>query len=468
MKRWATRLAAIGCLGLLVMPPVAAAEPSPAEASLVEAYQRILYEHYEMIDEDQLVQAAIQGMIDSLDDPWASSMTPAEYERFVDQLNADYAGVGVLLNEVDGTLVVSQVYTGAPAAKAGLQAGDRILAVNGRAITSANAATAPSQIIGPAGTTVTLLIQRGSAEPVLYRIQREKINLPSVEGKDLGGGLGYITIHSMGEATTAEFKQVLAELHQPKGIVLDLRENGGGMVLSAVEIADHLLTQGTILSIENGAGERLAIEADGTADPVPMVVLVNENTASAAEILAGALQGNGRAVVVGTRTFGKGEMQQSFRLANGGVLKFTTEHWLLPDGSSLSRVGLQPNRVVTTEGLQVQAAVHLLDPKRPIETPIPTVQLNHVTYLPLRFSLEALAVQVDWSPFDGLIRASYGKQSLVADPVTGQLSIHGVPVSGPAPIQMHEGRAYISASAFTQLTGLELEVRDAGAFLRLK
>ncbi|HLO02623.1 MAG TPA: S41 family peptidase [Symbiobacteriaceae bacterium] len=468
MKPWFARVALVCCLGLLLPRPVAAAEPTPPplEQSLVEAYQTILYEHYNLIDEDQLLQAAIKGMIDSLGDPYASAMSAAEFEAFKNALDADYGGVGVLLTPADGTLEITQLFPGAPALAAGLQVGDRILAVDGQPITQENAQKAPSQIIGPVGTSVTLLIQRGTAAPAAYRIQRAKIDLPSAEGRDLGAGLGYIQIRSMGETTTAEFLKALSDLHQPQGIVLDLRGNGGGTVLSAVEIADHLLAHGTILSIRDGSGEQQSIEADEAADPVPLVVLVDAHTASAAEILAGALQKNHRALVLGTRTFGKGTMQQSFPLANGGVLKLTTDHWFLPDGTSLQKVGLQPDLVVTTQAVQLQAAVHLLDSQRAIETAIPTVERKGVTYLPLRFALEALAVQVNWSAATGMVTATYGKQSVLVNPTMGTMQIGGAPVGGEAPILLDGGTTYISAAAFAQLTGLELQARDTQSFLR--
>lgn len=483
MKRWIAHVALVGCLGLLLPAPVAAAEPDPtvlvppagapaevlsAEESLIEAFQTILYEHYDLLDPEQLLQAAIKGMIDSLGDPFSSAMTPAEYQRFINAINVDYAGVGLLLNPSAGTLSILRVYEGTPAEAAGLLAGDRILAVDGVAITEANAEKGAGLILGPAGTRVNLLIQRGGAKPVGFDIERAQIDLPSVEGRDLGGGLGYIQIYTMGEKTTAEFKQVLSDMRQAKGIVLDLRRNGGGSVLSAVEIADELLDQGTILWIENGTHERVGIEAEEGANPVPMVVLVDAQTASAAEILAGALQQNGRAKVVGTRTFGKGTMQQPFVMANGGVLKLTTDHWFLPEGMSLHEVGLKPDPLIQTEELQLQAAMHLLDPKRPIETAIPTLQQNGATYLPLRFAFEALGVQVAWSPEDGTVTVGYAKQVIVIDPVAGSLALDGVPLAGEAPALLVEGRTYITASAFTQVTGLELEAQEGQFFLRTK
>lgn len=487
MKRWIANVALVGCLGLLLPFPVAAAEPDAtepvpaaeapaaglpapvldAEDSLLEAFETILFEHYDLLDPDKLIQAAIKGMIDSLGDPFSSAMTPEEYQTFINAINADYAGVGLLLQPSDdGALTILQVYKGTPAEAAGLLAGDRILTVDGEPITKANAENASTLIMGPVGTKVTIQIQRGEGEPLSFKIERAKIDLPSVEGHDLGGGLGYIRILSMGDETTAEFKQVLSDLDQAKGIVLDLRSNGGGSVLSAVEIADELLDEGIILHIEDGSRERFAVEAEEGANPVPIVVLVDEHTASAAEILTGALQQNGRAMVVGTRTYGKGTMQTAFEQSSGGVLKLTTDHWFLPEGMSLHKVGLKPDRLIPTEELQLQAALHLLDPKRPLETAIPTLQQNGATYLPLRFALESLAVQVSWSPEDGTVSAVYGGQSIQIDPVAGSLKLDGEALSGEAPVMLIDGKTYISASAFVQVTGVDLEVREGQTYLR--
>lgn len=473
MKRWPLRLALLCSALLLVSPPAYAdvnpKDLSPAESTLVQAYDLILNQHYDTLDEQKLVDAAIDGMIKSLNDPYAVHMSPAEWEAFAGSINGEYGGIGVTLNPSGDGVELIRVFPGSPAAKAGLQVGDRILAVDDQPTTDKGAQAVASLLVGKVGTKVRLLVQRGAAEPARYELERAVIDLPTVEGRTLDDGVAYITIHSFGERTSEEFSQVLAaqKADQAKGLVIDLRGNGGGYVISAVTIADHFLASGTIVTLANLEGP-VAIEADPEASTVPLVVLVDQSTASASEILAGALQKSGRARLVGVRSFGKGVAQSNFPLADGSNLKFTTDHWFLPDGSSINKVGLTPDLVITASELRADAAIRLLDPHWAIKTAVEPLRVNGSAYVPLRYVLEALGAQVNWSAEAGVVTSTVLGQKLWAKPDEGLLKLNGTTVSGEQVLLLQGDRTYVKASVLTQLPGVSLSETDAKLLLQTK
>ena len=241
---------------------------------------------------------------------------------------------------------------GSPAEAAGLKAGDLIIAIDGVDMTGTPPEEARQKVIGPAGTTVTLSVAReGQEEPLEFIITRAKITIPSVTGKMLENDIAYIDINQFGDKTTSELNTTLEELlpQNPKGIIIDLRNNGGGYLQTSIEVASEFIDQGVILYEQYGDGTRDTYNAlgNGRATDLPIVVLVNEGSASASEILAGALRDYGRAKLVGVISYGKGSVQQWIPLSGeNGAARVTVARWLTPKERLIDGIGLTPDFIV--------------------------------------------------------------------------------------------------------------------------
>jgi carboxyl-terminal processing protease len=241
---------------------------------------------------------------------------------------------------------------GYPAEKAGLVAGDEIIAVDGVSMEGVDPNVVLTKVKGPAGTNVVVTIQRKDvAAPFDVTITRQLITLHSVEGKMLDKNIAYISINIFGDTTTADLKAILTQLlsQKPVGLILDLRNNGGGYLETGIEVASQFLDQGTVVIEEQGNGTRTssAVLPGGLATKIPMVVLVNEGTASASEIVSGAIQDYHRGLLVGVKTYGKGSVQNWITLVNNeGAIRITSEHWLNPNGRQINGQGLIPDIIV--------------------------------------------------------------------------------------------------------------------------
>jgi carboxyl-terminal processing protease len=252
-------------------------------------------------------------------------------------------------------VTITGTMPGSPAEKAGLKAGDQVTAIDGQDMSSTPPDVAVTRILGPAGTSVHLTILRqGSAKPLEVDVTRAKIDVPSVVSKMLtqdGQRIAYIQLTTFGESTAADLTSALHNLlpQKPAGIVLDLRNNGGGYLTSAVDVVSQFVDQGTVLIEQSGDGTRQTynVNPGGLATQMPLVVLVNGGTASAAEITAGAMQDHGRGQLVGTTTYGKGSVQNWIPLTdNAGAVRITVAHWLTPNGHLIQGKGLTPDVVV--------------------------------------------------------------------------------------------------------------------------
>lgn len=477
--RWQNKAIAT-VLGLSLLLPLARpalADPPQVDIdTLTKVYTLLTNQHYTHPNADTLLQAAIQGMLDSIGDPFTNYLSPDQYQQFTNAINQSYAGIGAMLGENDQhQVVVNEVYPGNPAAKAGLQQGDVLLTVDGAPI--ANTATGGQRLRGAAGTSVVLGVQRGG-KTLTYTITRAAIQLPEVQSHDLGNGIAYLRIYSFGQTAASEFSTALqnAESHGAKGLVLDLRGNGGGYVDAALEIANHLLPKDAIILIaHDDQGQLQRVTADGPGDPIPLVVLVDEHSASASEILAGALQKTGRAHLIGTRTFGKGTMQAPTQLPNGGFVKISIDRWALADGQSPDKVGLMPDLAITNPDLVAHAALEFLSPGRTVltfnrqqpggdvdgfvahSTPVPVLQGSEV-YLPLRYTAEALGQPVTWMNTTGTANFTLRGHALAADLAHGTLQVDGKPLPAHSAVQNIDGRGYIAASALQTLVHAVVQV----------
>ena len=301
------------------------------------------------VDDTALMQGAIRGMMAALGDKQTFYMDPQSFENETTVLKGSYEGIGAYVDTRGDYLTIVSPIAGSPAEAAGLQPGDKVIAIDGHDMTGVPPEEARSKVIGPEGTQVTLTIAReGEQKPLVFTITRAKIIQPSVTGKMLENGIGYIDINTFGDNTTQELRQTLKTLlaQNPKGLIIDLRFNPGGYLTAAIEVSSEFIDKGPIVWEKFGNGKLQEHDAlgNGMATKIPLVVLVNQDSASASEILTGALQDYGRAKVVGVQSYGKGSVQIHQPLSNNqGAARVTIAKWLTPNKRAIDHVGLAPD-----------------------------------------------------------------------------------------------------------------------------
>lgn len=305
------------------------------------------------VDNTALMRGAIKGMLEALGDKHTSYIDPDMLRQANIQLSGEYEGIGAWVDITGSFLTIISPMPGSPAEKAGLKPQDQIVAIDGKDMTGIDGNVVLKKILGPAGTQVTLSIMRKDATtPFDVTITREKITVPSVSGKILDSGIAYVQIFTFGEKTTPELESTLKDLlaKNPKGMIVDLRNNGGGLLTSAIEVASQFIKGDIVMYEQSGDGTMKAEHAlqSGLARDIPLVVLVNEGTASASEIVSGAIQDYGRGKLVGVQTYGKGSVQNWIDLAdNQGAIRVTIARWLTPLKRQINDVGLTPDFIVT-------------------------------------------------------------------------------------------------------------------------
>ncbi len=321
-------------------------------ASTLSKYREIIDKYYlGDIDEDKLKEGAIKGYIEGLGDPYTEYISADEMEDYLSDTMGNFVGIGIYMvknTEKDKIQVLAPIKE-SPAEKAGIQAGDLILTVDGVSYSADDMTTASNKIKGEEGTTVKIEILRGT-ETKEYELKREKVKVNQVEGKVLSNNIGYINFTSFDETTAEDFKNKFEELNKQgiKSLIIDLRNNGGGIVDQALEIADYVADKDSVLLYEVDKNNKETVKKAKT-DPIinmPIIILTNENTASASEILAGALKDLGKAKTVGTTTYGKGVIQQILKLSDGSGLKVTIEEYQTPNRNKIHKVGIAPDEEV--------------------------------------------------------------------------------------------------------------------------
>ncbi|SUO97270.1 S41 family peptidase [Suttonella ornithocola] len=320
--------------------------PFDALQTFVDVFDAIKQNYVEKIDNKMLIENAIRGMLTRLD-PHSSYMNDSEYQTFTQESEGQYAGIGVVLDIKAGSIRVVSAIDGSPAAKAGIKSGDIISQVNGQTVSELSLPETSKLLDGEAGTTVTLTVQRNDAVQQ-YSLTRALIQTNSVSSKMLTPEYAYIRITQFqddsNEALSKEIESLQVK-YTLNGLIIDLRDNPGGILDSAIDIADLFLDDGEIVSIRGRIpeeNENFHAQKGDILNKKPIVILVNNGTASAAEILAGALQDNHRALVVGQQTFGKGSVQSVAPLIHGGAIKLTTARYFTPSGKSIQATGITP------------------------------------------------------------------------------------------------------------------------------
>jgi carboxyl-terminal processing protease len=301
------------------------------------------------LDANKLAHGTVQGLIASLGDPFSTYYDPTQYKRLQDNLQGQYSGVGIYLTFSAGYPVIAGTVPDSPAAKAGLQAGDQIVKVGDKDMKGSTADQATAVIQGPNGSQVTLTIGRG-ASTFIVTITRAEIHIASVRSDVIGNHILYVRIYQFGASTSTEFADVLShQLAGAKGVVLDLRDDPGGYISAADDVVSEFVTSGETFELRDRFGNVERHDATGqhAAPSVPLVVLVNGNSASAAEIVAGSLQVHHRARLIGSTTYGKGSVQLDFPLKDGSDIHLTIKRWYLPNGVTIDHKGLTPDIAVT-------------------------------------------------------------------------------------------------------------------------
>jgi len=450
-------------------PSLAGDNPAVGKETFEEILDRVQRLHISNPDSDILIQGAIEGLINSLNDPYTEYMPPERLKDFNGSLDGEYVGVGIQLQPDEHYPVVVGVIENTPAEKAGIKPNDQIIKVDGTDILDEPLGMVVQKIRGLEGTKVRLTIRREGTDDFELELVRVDIDTPTVSWKVLDDGAGYIRISKFGVDTAGEFKKALTKLKQQgvTGLVLDLRDNPGGILEEAVRITSNFVEAGRLVVStvdRNGKLQEHSTKGSAIGLGMRMAVLVDHNSASAAEILAGALQDYQAATLIGSTTYGKGTVQVVIPLKSGGALKLTIAEYHTPKDRAINGVGLSPDIQVLTPGLQVAAAQRFLKPSEknvvnfdtgktqvlvngtPVDIKQTVLQYYGVTYLPLRFAFEALGYKVDWQTSDNSVRITgYGSEVLFGTE-DGRAIVNGQVTTGLEPLVIKEGTTFIPLS----------------------
>ncbi|MCC6803590.1 MAG: S41 family peptidase [Anaerolineae bacterium] len=354
---------------------VAPADAERAFAPFWQVFNMIQNDYIDEVDIDKLVDGATKGLVDALGDQYSGYMNPEVYDLVNSDLSGEFNGIGVIIHtdEDTGAIRVVGLLDGAPAQAAGILPGDVFAAVDGEDVTGMNQTDLAVIVRGEADTPVDITMRRGD-ELIDFTIIRAHITVPNVETEVLDGNIGYIRLNQFTATARPDIDQALEAIavNQRSGLILDLRDNPGGLLSSAIDVASAFIESGTVVTEDFGGDHQQVFDASGKyADiQVPIAVLVNEGSASASELLAGALQDRHVATIIGTTTLGKGTVQTWRELVNGGGIRLTIARWLTPDGHWIHQQGITPDISVSWDDRtfaanesdpQLDAAEHYLE-----------------------------------------------------------------------------------------------------------
>lgn len=377
-----------GLLPDIDLPEVAASDQNPADQSaatpqdletLFKPFWQtwdLVHEKYvdQPVDDEELMRGAIRGMLDALGDQHTSYLDPEQYEISNAHLQGqEYEGIGAWVDISGDYLTIISPMPGSPAEEAGLQPDDKIIAIDGEDMTGIDGELVRQRVIGPRGSVVTLTILRAGREPFDVDVRRASITVPTLDSEILDENIAYLQLFTFGDSTSDDLRDALRDLmaQEPDGLILDLRNNGGGYLDTAIDVVSQFIGDGVVMYEQYGDGSRVTFSArkGGLATEIPMVVLINGGSASASEIVAGAIQDRGRALLVGETSFGKGSVQEYTSLVNDeGAVRVTIARWLTPNERQIHEVGLEPDVTVEISeedalagiDVQLEKAIELL------------------------------------------------------------------------------------------------------------
>ena len=322
--------------------------------------------YIENFDDTELSEKMYAAMTDAMDDPYTCYLTKEQMAAFTDDSSGRMSGIGVVIAEEDGHCVIKEVLEGSPAEKAGIKAGDIITEIDGTDVSGMPITEISAMTKGVENTNVNISVMR-ETKRLDFNVERKSIELKYVTGK-CDGNIGYIKITEFSQVAAEQFKTTLAGLEKQniKGLIIDLRNNPGGIIDVVAEIADTILPEGLITyTVDKYGNRRDILSAEGELD-MPVAVLVNGGSASASELLAGALQDRKKGIIIGTQTFGKGIVQGLYSLSDGSGLKITIQKYYTPNGVCINGIGITPDYVIENDGnedLQYNKAMELLKTK---------------------------------------------------------------------------------------------------------
>ncbi len=339
---------------------------------LFRVIQLIKSRYVEEVPSDALLAGAIKGMVNSLGDPHSIYLDPKMYKEFMIETEGSFGGVGIVIGIKDKMLTVVAPIEGTPGDKAGIKSGDQILKIDGLDTKDMALDEAVSKIRGPEGSHVTLSILRSGQDAKEYTLTRSNIQIKTVTGKMLENDIGYVRLSMFNENTGSDIGKKLQELEKQgmKAVILDLRDNPGGLLEESVKVAGNFVPKGPVVSVVTKDGTRETHSSNLAAPKYPLVILVNGGSASASEIVAGAVQDTGAGTLIGTKTFGKGSVQTIIRLDGGSAMKLTIAKYLTPNDRSINGVGIEPDIKVEMpdfkengKDLQLEKAIEVLKGK---------------------------------------------------------------------------------------------------------
>ena len=315
-------------------------------------YQIIRTRYFRPVSDETLFQGAVKGMASSLGDTYSFYLTGDVYKSFMEQTTATFGGVGIIIGEdKQGDFYILAVFKKGAAHEAGIQPGGKLVAVDGKKLHGMEPILAANLVRGKVGTAVTLTIEE-NGKVKDYKMHRSDVVLPTVSDQMVSGDIGYIHIYKFATHTGEEFKEALRDV-KAKGarkLIIDVRMNPGGLITSVVDVADQILTRGPVVSYQAKNGTKQTFDIDGISKPMPMVILIDRNSASASEILAGAVQDKKEGLVMGEKSFGKGTIQSVEELSDGTALKISIAQYLTAGGRKIDKIGIKPDVAVQQTG----------------------------------------------------------------------------------------------------------------------
>lgn len=315
-------------------------------------YQIIRTRYFRPVSDETLFQGAVKGMASSLGDPYSLYLTGDVYKSFMEQTTSAFGGVGIIIGEdKQGDFYILAVFKKGAAHDAGIQPGGKLVAVDGKKLHGMEPMLAANLVRGKVGTAVTLTIEE-NGKVKDYKMHRSDVVLPTVSDQMVSGDIGYIHIYTFATHTGEEFKEALRDV-KAKGarkLIIDVRMNPGGLITSVVDVADQIFTRGPVVSYQAKNGTKQTFDIDGISKPMPMVILIDRNSASASEILAGAVQDKKEGIVMGEKSFGKGTIQSVEELSDGTALKISIAQYLTAGGRKIDKIGIKPDVAVQQTG----------------------------------------------------------------------------------------------------------------------